>query len=96
MTAFYFIRGVQMPIILDYMTGVVRQDRRATMLAMQSTVQFGMFSVMNILLGFVSQQFGVRASFGLSLIVYGVLGITFIGLLKKASGKIAHEPVMAK
>lgn len=96
MPIFYFIRGVQMPIILDYMTGVVRQDRRATMLAMQSTAQFGMFSVMNALLGFVSQQFGVRASFGVSLVMYGALGITFIVLLKKASGKITSESAMAK
>jgi MFS family permease len=85
MVAFYFIRGVQMPIVLDYMTGVVRPDRRATLLAVHTTVLFGMYSVMNILLGTIAEHLSVRAAFGVSLAVYGSLGLVFIWLLRRAA-----------
>jgi MFS family permease len=85
MVVFYFVRGVQMPLILDYMTGVIRADRRATMLSVQTTVHFAMFSVMNIILGYTAQHYGVRAAFGVSFAVYGVLGVLFVGLLKRTA-----------
>lgn len=85
MIAFYFIRGVQMPIVLDYMTGVVGESRRATLLAAQSSVQFGMCAVMNAILGYATDHHGVRCAFGISLVVYGILGVVFIMQLKKAA-----------
>jgi hypothetical protein len=84
MTTFYFIRGIQMPIILDYMTGVVTEKRRATLLAVQGSVQFAMYACMNSTLGAVAETFSVRTAFAVSLVVYGTLGATFIWLLRHA------------
>lgn len=84
MVAFYFIRGIQMPIILDYMTLIVPEKRRATLLGVQSTLQFGMFSVMSIVLGTVTERLGVQAAFVVSAVVYGILGTTSIALLRAA------------
>jgi predicted MFS family arabinose efflux permease len=79
---FFFIRGIQMPIILDYMTGVVQEDRRATLLAVQSSVTYALYSVMTVVLGYTMHHLGVRAAFTVSLVVYGVLGALCIGQLK--------------
>jgi MFS family permease len=81
MVVFYFIRGIQMPIILDYTTNVVPEGRQATLMGVQTSVQFAMYSVMNIVLGYVAEHISVQAAFGVSLGVYGALGLVFIWLL---------------
>lgn len=83
MVAFYFIRGIQMPIIQDYMTGVVSQDRRATLLGVMTSVQFAMYSGMNLILGYIAQVGSVRMAFGVSAAIYGTLGLAFISLLRR-------------
>jgi MFS family permease len=85
MAAFYFIRGVQMPIILDYMTGVVTPDRRATLLAVLTTAQLLIAVPMMIVLGQVNQHFSVQTAFAASAVVYGGLGFVAAWRLRVAS-----------
>lgn len=72
--AFFFIRAVQLPIVRDYLTKEVKGDY-ATALSVLSTVQLTLFVIMNSVLGIVMEQYSVYAAFGVSLVVYGLLGL---------------------
>jgi hypothetical protein len=85
--AFYFVRGVQMPAVVAWLGSIVRRDRPATMLSVRSTLQWSMFVVMNLILGYTTELYGTGAAFLVSAIVYAGLGALFLGLLAKVQWK---------
>ncbi len=72
--AFYFIRGVQMPIMRDYVNACIDSDVRATVLSVMSLLQRLLYVVLGPVIGLVVDRSGLSAALLFSGVVYGVLG----------------------
>lgn len=85
---FYFVRAVQMLLITLYLMSLVAPRFRASIMAVMSTIQFTLFSVMNPLLNasvdiFPEFSHGTGAAFGLSAAVYGIGGVALVLYMRK-------------
>jgi MFS family permease len=86
--AFYFVRAVQMLLVTVYLMKLVAERLRATIMAVMSTIQFALFSVMNPVLNASVDAFprfshGTGAAFALSAAVYGAGGIGLVLYMRK-------------
>jgi MFS family permease len=96
-TAFYFVRAIQMALVLRRLLELTPAHLSATIQGVMSTIQFGMFFVMMIVLNasvdlFPGISHGTGVAFGISAVVYGVGGMLaarqvrrYIGTAPRAS-----------
>jgi MFS family permease len=88
LVVFYFVRAVQMLLITVYLMSLVAERYRATIMAVMSSIQFALFSVMNPLLNasvdaFPGFSHGTGVAFGLSAAIYGAGGIALVLYMRK-------------
>jgi len=72
---FYFVRGVHMPILQNYVNSVVESDIRATVLSVKNLVQKAIYSVFGPLIGVVMDVYSLQTALLFSAVLYGVLGV---------------------
>jgi MFS family permease len=78
---FYFVRGVNGPVMNDYINRCVSSDIRATVLSVKSLVGRLMFVLLGPLVGWVNDSYSLSAAFmicGLTFLSFGVLFLFFL------------------
>ena len=78
---FYVVRGLNNPVTLDYINGLIPSEIRATILSIKSLVGRAMFSIIGSLVGYVSDVFSLKAallSSGATFLVLGLISLAFM------------------
>jgi MFS family permease len=78
---FYFVRGVNGPVMNDYINRCVSSDIRATVLSVKSLVGRLMFVLLGPLVGWVNDSYSLSAAFmicGLTFLSFGLLFLFFL------------------
>jgi len=80
---FYFVRGVQQPILRDYVHRIIDSDIRATVLSVKALVGRLMFVILGPLLGYASDMFSLTTALVISAVTFLVLGAIPLFFLHK-------------
>ena len=78
---FCFVRGVNGPVLNDYINRCVSSDIRATVLSVKSLVGRVMFVVLGPLLGWINDTYSLSMAFmvcGITFFTFGVLFLVFL------------------
>ena len=78
---FYFVRGINGPVLNDYINRCVSSDIRATVLSVKSLVGRLMFVLLGPLLGWINDSYSLSMAFmvcGLTFFGMGVLFLVFL------------------
>lgn len=78
---FFVVRGLNNPVTLNYINGLIPSDVRATVLSVKNLVGRVMFSVIGPLVGYVSDVFSLKAallSSGGTFLVLGLISLAFM------------------
>ncbi len=81
---FYFVRGVQTPILNDHVNALVDSDIRATVLSVKSLAQKCLYVVLGPLIGLVVDAHSLPAGLLFSGAMYGVLGVLVLLGMRRA------------
>ena len=80
---FYFIRGVHIPIVQDYVNALVASDIRATVLSVKNLAQKLLYASLGPIIGVAVDLYSLQTAMLFSGIVYGFLGILALIFMKK-------------
>jgi MFS family permease len=80
---FFITRGLNNPITLDYINGLIPSDIRATVLSVKNLVGRVMFSVIGPLVGWVSDVFSLKAALLSSGTIFLILGLISLAFMRK-------------
>jgi MFS family permease len=80
---FYIARGINNPITLDYINGLISSDVRATVLSVKNLVGRVMFSVVGPLVGWINDVFSLKAALLSSGVIFLVLGLISLAFMRK-------------
>ncbi len=78
---FYIVRGINNPVILDYINGLISSDVRATILSIKNLVGRIIFSVIGPIIGWINDVFSLKAallSSGITFLVLGLISLVFL------------------
>ena len=78
---FYLVRGINGPVMNDYINRCVDSEIRATVLSVKSLVGRLMFTIIGPMTGWISDQYGLSAAFlvcGLTFLLFGVVFLLFL------------------
>lgn len=78
---FYFVRGINNPVILDYINGLIPSEIRATVLSVKNLVGRLIFSIAGPIFGWVSDVFSLKAallSSGTTFLFLGLVSLAFL------------------
>jgi hypothetical protein len=78
---FYLVRGINGPVMNDYINRCVDSDIRATVLSVKSLVGRLMFIVVGQMAGWVSGVYSLSTAFlvcGVTFLLFGVLFLVFL------------------
>lgn len=81
MLLFYVTRGINNPVISDYINGLVSSDERATILSVKNLVGRLLFSIVGPLAGWINDAISLEmalASSGLIFLIFGVIALFFM------------------
>ena len=79
----YLVRGINGPVLNDYINRCVSSDMRATVLSVKSLVGRLMFVVLGPLVGWVSDSYSLGAALMVCGLVFLSLGLLFVGFLHR-------------
>ncbi len=82
-TFFYITRGINNPVILDYINGLVSSDVRATVLSVKNLIGRLIFTVLGPIVGWVSDAYSLKAALVSLGMTFLVSGIVFLAFMKK-------------
>ena len=80
---FYLVRGINGPVMNDYINRCVDSDIRATVLSVKSLVGRLMFTLLGPAVGWVSDTYSLSAAFLICGVVFFVFGVVFLLFLHK-------------
>lgn len=80
---FYLVRGINGPVLNDYINRVVTSDIRATIMSVKSLVGRLMFTILGPIVGWVHDAYSLSDAFLLCSVVFGVFGCLFLLFLRK-------------
>lgn len=80
---FYVTRGINNPITLDYINGLVPSEIRATVLSVKNLIGRLIFSIIGPIAGWMTDAFSLKTALLASGLTFLVLGITSLGFMKK-------------
>lgn len=87
---FWLYRGLQVPIISDYVQRECKDGERATVLSINALVGRLVFSVCSPFLGWIADVWNFQTAFAASAVVFGILSmITFLYLYTAMQKRIA-------
>jgi len=78
---FYFVRGINGPVLNDYINRCVSSDIRATVLSVKSLVGRLMFVLLGPLVGWINDSYSLSVAFmvcGLTFLGFGILFLIFL------------------
>ncbi len=80
---FYFVRGVHMPILKDYINSLIESDIRATVLSVSSLAQKLLYAFLGPLIGVVMDLYSLQTALLFSAVVYGSVGLFVLVNMKR-------------
>ncbi len=80
---FYFIRGVHVPILRDYVNSLIDSDFRATVMSVSNLVQKLLYTLIGPLIGVVMDLYSLQTALLFSAVVYGSLGLIVLTNMKR-------------
>ena len=80
---FYLVRGIDGPVLNDYINQCVSSEIRATVLSVKSLVGRVMFVCLGPLVGWVSDSYGLSAAFLVCALVFLGCGTLFLFFLHR-------------
>ncbi|MBI4049471.1 MAG: MFS transporter [Candidatus Doudnabacteria bacterium] len=78
---FYFVRGINGPVLKDYINRLIPSEIRATVLSVQSLITRVIFSFLGPILGYLTDQYSLSFAFliaGLIFLASGLISIMFL------------------
>lgn len=78
---FYVVRGINNPVTLGYINGLIPSDVRATVLSVKNLVGRVMFSVVGPTVGWINDVFSLKIallSSGATFLVFGLISLAFM------------------
>jgi|GEM_PF-5291959 len=83
MLLFYFVRGINGPVISDYVNKIIPSNIRATVLSMRSLVGRLLFALIGPWIGVISDVYSIGTALLLSALIFGVFGTISLLFLHK-------------
>jgi hypothetical protein len=80
---FYLVRGINGPVLNDYINRCIDSDIRATVLSVRSLVARVMFTLLGPVVGWVSDTYTLGAAFQVCGLTFLVCGVLFLWLLHR-------------
>lgn len=80
---FYLVRGINGPVLNDYINRCVESNIRATVLSVKSLIGRLMFMILGPLAGWVADVYSLGAALLLCGVIFLVFGITFLFFLQR-------------
>jgi MFS family permease len=78
---FYFVRGINGPVVKDYVNKIISSDIRATVLSVKNLVGRLIFSIIGPVIGWVTDVFSLQTalfSAGLTFFILGIISLIFL------------------
>lgn len=78
---FYVVRGMNNPVILDYINGLIPSEKRATVLSVKNLVGRLIFSIAGPIFGWVNDAFSLKVallSSGTTFLFLGLVSLAFL------------------
>jgi len=78
---FYAARGINDPLILDYINGLISSDMRATVLSVKNLVSRFIFAILGPAFGWMNEVYSLRAallSAGATFLLFGLFALLFL------------------
>ena len=80
---FYFVRGVHMPILQNYVNELVESDIRATVLSVKNVAQKLLYAALGPVIGVVVDAHSLQTALLFSAAIYGCLGVIILVGMKR-------------
>jgi len=80
---FYVARGINNPITLDYINGLISSENRGTILSVRNLIGRLIFSITGPIVGWVTDAFSLKIALMLSGMIFLVLGLIALVYLRK-------------
>ncbi|MDP2932906.1 MAG: MFS transporter [bacterium] len=80
---FNFVRGVNNPVLLDYINRLIPSESRATILSVKALLARLIFAIFGPVIGFISDSYSLKTAFLWSGVIFLTLGSVALGFLKK-------------
>lgn len=80
---FYVVRGINNPVTLDYINGLISSDIRATVLSVKNLVGRLVFSVVGPIVGWVNDVYSLKIALLSSGITFLILGLISLAFMRK-------------
>ena len=83
MLVYYFIRGVHMPVLQDYVNTLISSDIRATVLSVKNLAKQLLYTFLGPLIGVTMDLYSLQTALLFSGVVYGTLGLIVLVNMRK-------------
>ncbi|MBN2013055.1 MFS transporter [candidate division KSB1 bacterium] len=80
---FYFVRGIHVPVLQDYINRLISSEIRASVLSVKNLIGRLIFAAVGPFLGWVSDQFSLSTAFIFAGFIFGVGGIITLFALNR-------------
>jgi MFS family permease len=80
---FYAVRGINNPITLNYINGIISSDIRATVLSVKNLVGRLMFSIIGPIAGWMNDAYSLKTALMFSGIIFLIMGLVSLAFMKK-------------
>lgn len=80
---FYFVRGINTPILMDYVNRLISSDTRATVLSVRAFANRLLFAVVGPLIGWANDLYSLSAALAMAGVIFLVLGGLSLGFLHR-------------
>jgi len=80
---FYLVRGINGPVLNDYINRCVNSDIRATVLSVKSLVGRVMFALLGPLVGWINDSYSLSSAFMACAVIFLTCGVFFLICLQR-------------
>ncbi|OGE81214.1 MAG: hypothetical protein A3H72_03530 [Candidatus Doudnabacteria bacterium RIFCSPLOWO2_02_FULL_48_8] len=80
---FYFVRGINTPVLKDYVNRLISSDIRATVLSIKNLIARLIFAIVGPFVGWAADAYSIQTAFFLSGILFFLSGLVAVGFLRK-------------
>ena len=80
---FYFVRGIEGPVLKDYVNRLITTDKRATVLSVKNMLGRSVFTVFGPFVGWVNDVYSLKSALLLSGGLFMLIGGTALVFLRR-------------
>lgn len=80
---FYAVRGINNPVMLNYINGLITSEKRATVLSVKNLIGRLMFCVVGPLAGWMNDVFSLKVALLFSGGIFFILGLVSLAFMRK-------------